>query len=214
MSFKRLGGRACLACVSFAPSKIPYGGFSPVRLQTGFCNRNLRSRELICDHLHACSPYRTCRSMSATGVSYVHSWSRGPWLAGGLCCPTRSSLTMASSEPLGFSSRFRFRTLYGRSLPVGGNREVPQFTLRVRSARAAFRTPVDRTGDDCSRFRPHWPSPQSGRARLPTVSTQVGSRVGGLSGLQSSLYATARTVAGPSPTRAFTFELSPQESPP
>ena len=26
--------------------------------------------------------------------------SRGPWLAGRLCCPPRSSLTMASSEPL------------------------------------------------------------------------------------------------------------------
>ncbi len=35
MSFKRLGGRTCHSCVSSAPSKIPYGGFSPVRLQAG-----------------------------------------------------------------------------------------------------------------------------------------------------------------------------------
>ena len=35
MSFKRLGGRARRSCVSSTPSKIPYVGFSPVRLQTG-----------------------------------------------------------------------------------------------------------------------------------------------------------------------------------
>ena len=35
MSFKRPGRRACLACVSSPLSKIPYVGFSPVRLQTG-----------------------------------------------------------------------------------------------------------------------------------------------------------------------------------
>ena len=36
------------------------------------------------------------------GGSVVRAFqSRGPWLAGGFCCPTRSSLTMASSAPLG-----------------------------------------------------------------------------------------------------------------
>ena len=35
MSFKRLGGRTCRTCVSSSPSKLPYVGFSPVRLQTG-----------------------------------------------------------------------------------------------------------------------------------------------------------------------------------
>jgi hypothetical protein len=35
MSIKRLGGRTRCARVSLSPSKIPYGGFSPVRLQTG-----------------------------------------------------------------------------------------------------------------------------------------------------------------------------------
>src|SRR2546427_130710 len=35
MSIKRLGGRTCHPRVSSSPSKIPYGGFSPVRLQTG-----------------------------------------------------------------------------------------------------------------------------------------------------------------------------------
>ncbi len=35
MSLKRLGGRTCRTYVSSSPSKIPYVGFSPVRLQTG-----------------------------------------------------------------------------------------------------------------------------------------------------------------------------------
>src|SRR3990172_7619452 len=43
MSFERLGERACLACVSSSPSKIPYGGFSPVRLQTDFRPRSSRA---------------------------------------------------------------------------------------------------------------------------------------------------------------------------
>jgi hypothetical protein len=38
--------------VSFSPSKIPYGGFSPVRLQIGLVSGNLRvadsQRQLIC----------------------------------------------------------------------------------------------------------------------------------------------------------------------
>ena len=39
MSFKRLGGRTRHPRVSSSPSKIPYGGFSPVRLQTGLPQR-------------------------------------------------------------------------------------------------------------------------------------------------------------------------------
>ena len=39
MSFKRLGGRTRHPRVSPSPSKIPYGGFSPVRLQTGLPQR-------------------------------------------------------------------------------------------------------------------------------------------------------------------------------
>jgi hypothetical protein len=45
------------------------------------------------------------------------------------------------------------------------------------------------------------------------ASHAVGSRIGRLTRLQSSLYATARRFARPSPTRAFTFELSPSKSP-
>ena len=43
--------------------------------------------------------------------------SRGPWLSGALCCRSRSSLTMASSETLALP--YRFMDYYDRSLPYG-----------------------------------------------------------------------------------------------
>jgi hypothetical protein len=46
------------------------------------------------------------------------------------------------------------------------------------------------------------------------MPAHVGSRAGGVTRLQSSLHATARRIACPSPTRAFTPELSPAGSPP
>src|SRR5208283_5379901 len=57
--------------------------------------------------------------------------SRGPWLAGGLCCPVRSSLTTASSETLNPSPQLMNslrRLLHPRKSASGGNPEVPHFT--------------------------------------------------------------------------------------
>ena len=57
--------------------------------------------------------------------------SRGPWLAGGLCCPVRSSLTTASSETLNPSPQLMNslrRLLHPRKSASGGNLEVPHFT--------------------------------------------------------------------------------------
>ncbi len=99
-------GRQAMHHVSSPPSKIPYGGFSPVRLQTG-CQPQ---PSLLSGLYAATSPgsaqpaYR--RSGSATGAAACALRSRGPWLASGLSCPAGSSLTMASSEPLGLSGRF------------------------------------------------------------------------------------------------------------
>jgi hypothetical protein len=57
--------------------------------------------------------------------------SRGPWLAVGLYCPDRSSLTTASSAPLNSSPPLmdsRRSLLHPRKSALGGNPEVPQFT--------------------------------------------------------------------------------------
>jgi len=69
--------------------------------------------------LHA----RTVRTVSDRGRQCRTQRSRGPWLAGGLFCPARSWLTMASSEPLAPSRRliswFRRRVFACRPGPRG-----------------------------------------------------------------------------------------------
>jgi hypothetical protein len=138
--------------VSSSPSKIPYGEFSPVRLQTGIPPRPSPARSG--SNHHPAPAYTRLKSLSrkrATSRSgtFVQAAlspsdrtlpSRGPWLASGLYCPTGSTLTMTSSETLGSSAPtydFADRSNLGR--------EVPQFTLPVCFLRAVFRTPADRT---------------------------------------------------------------------
>src|SRR5271157_4099843 len=138
--------------VSSSPSKIPYGGFSPVRLQTGIPPRPSPARSG--SSLHPAPAYTRLKSLSrkrATSRSgtFVQAAlspsdrtlpSRGPWLASGFCCPIGSTLTMTSSETLGSS-----RPTYDFADRFNRGREVPQFTLPVCFLRAAFRTPADRT---------------------------------------------------------------------
>jgi hypothetical protein len=61
--------------------------------------------------------------------------SRGPWLAGGLCCPAGSRLTTASSATLAASRRLIFFVprVFALRPRMGWRRELPQFTLRVCS---------------------------------------------------------------------------------
>jgi len=166
--------------VSSSPSKIPYGEFSSVRLQTGFRPRPSPARSG--SSLHPAPAYTRLKSRSrkrATGRSGTCVQaalspsdrtlpSRGPWLASGFCCPAGSTLTMTSSETLGSSKPtyiFADRSYLSR--------EVPQFTLPVCLLRAAFRTPADRaTALGCSfvvRFGlPHpWSGSASACPRAP-----------------------------------------------
>ena len=128
--------------VSFAPSKIPYGGFSPVRLQIGIRPRPSlpahTRRRLIRGHesghpSHRSAPRGNRRTVSALERQPCRRFrSRGPWLARGLFCPAGSMLTMASSEAL-VSSR-RLMVFGGGSLPGGvasasaGNQRFPNLS--------------------------------------------------------------------------------------
>jgi len=100
--------RQAMHSVSPTPSKIPYGGFSPVRLQTGARRRDLRSLtkpSLYATTVTIPADRRSSRSRlspSGSGSSNHHNLSSGPWLPARFCCPGRSSLTMATSEPLEF----------------------------------------------------------------------------------------------------------------
>jgi hypothetical protein len=97
----------------------PYGGVSPVRLQTGIPPRPSLPRRSSSVHPRAAytrfksrSPKRAS-SRSRTGVQAALSPSdrtlpsRGPGLAGGFGCPARSMLTMTSTQTLGPSRPLR-----------------------------------------------------------------------------------------------------------
>ncbi len=118
--FRAAWQMAARPCITFPlpPLKFRTAGFP----QYGFkpdVNRNLHPLGLICGHQPKLRSTCFRRSESATGAVTYALRSRGPWLAGRLSCPARSSLTMASSEPLGLSYRFGPVGLFGRSLPCG-----------------------------------------------------------------------------------------------
>ena len=139
-------GHQILHHVSCSPSKIPYIGFSPVRLQTDIqprpSHKGVRFKRE--DHIHH-TPHSLYAAKAESSISYSHkgihggdisqtaSQSRGPWLAKGLCCPLRSSLTTASSAPLGASFRLIFfvRQVFALRPRLGWHRGVPQFNLRI-----------------------------------------------------------------------------------
>jgi len=193
-----LGTRTRGTRVSSSPSKIPYGGFSPVRLQTGIRPRPSLARSGSNPHPAPAytrpkflSPRRaTSRSRTCVQAALFPSDrtlpSRGPWLASRLYCPAGSSLTMTSSETLGSSGPtyyFAVRSILGR--------EVPQFTLPVSFFRAVFRTPVDRTTALGCSFIVRCGLPRLCRGSAST-SHALRFQRGPVTRLQSSLYATAR----------------------
>ena len=92
-------GHQTIHFVSSAPSKIPYGGFSPVRLQTRLTPRLLISRHCRYLRRQRFIRNRSC-DQAAPATSDHDRESSGPWLPGRLYCPVGSSLTMATSAPL------------------------------------------------------------------------------------------------------------------
>ena len=105
-------GHQAIHFVSSAPSKIPYGGFSPVRLQTRLTPRppsQAFPRLLIGRHCRYLDSRRFVRSRScdqaAPRTSDHDHESSGPWLPDRLYCPAGSSLTMATSAPLSATRR-------------------------------------------------------------------------------------------------------------
>jgi len=142
---------------SCSPSKIPYSGFSPVRLQTGVqLQPSSTVRRVKCKvHIRRVSVnlYAATAAISGTygpcGQDRRHPLipafqSRGPWLAAGLCCPRRSMLTMASSETLVSSRRLMLYTagLCGPTTSHWEARGSPIYSACLYP-RAALRTPVD-----------------------------------------------------------------------
>jgi hypothetical protein len=138
-------GHQTVHCVSSTPSKIPYGGFSPVRLQTGCQERPSPSHSgLIRSH----SSYLLRTRYSVVGLAskrYVRPLTRtrpssGPWLPSRLYCPAGSWLTMATSAPLPASRRLMDYTRLALRSRASG-RGSPIYSLSP-CAHAVARTPV------------------------------------------------------------------------
>ena len=140
---KRPGRRTRCARVSLSPSKIPYGGFSPVRLQTGSRVRS-SSKDLYAPQSRV---HTVCRSpKGAIGIiplqprSARHASPEVLRSVAGFVVPLTSSATMTSSAPLVVSPRFMDYSV--GSLPKPTTRGSPIYSARVYQ-RAAFRTPPD-----------------------------------------------------------------------
>ncbi len=120
---------------------------------------------------------------------------------------------MASSESLSVSWRFIDSSSGLR--PTGGSkltaRASPLYSANL-CQRAAFLTPVNRALANGCYFGARTSLRRFRRGSAFTSPRRRFSR-GRITRLQSSLYATARWLARPAPTRAFTFELSSGSSP-
>ena len=205
-------GRQAMHHVSSPPSKIPYGGFSPVRLQTGCQPQSSPSRTYMRPPAQAPPSLCTAAQSRRQGPRPVHSGPEALGSPAGYSVPPglrllwpHPSLSVSPAD-LG---RWLIRPVFADTA------EAERFPTLLRVSVLSVPPSVPRRTGRWATVR----SPsviafaQFRQARRPRLSTPVGSRVGVISGLQSSLYAAARAVAGPSPTRAFTLELSSHESP-
>ena len=131
-----------------------------------------------------------------------------------LCCRSGSSLTMASSESVCSSRRLIFfvRRVFALRPRMGWNRQIPQFAPRICDSvpssvpRRPCRVHTAVTSSTVVAFA------VSALARQPQTHARRFSR-GSVTRLRSSLYATARNLASPSPAGTFTTELPPDGSP-
>ena len=200
-------GHQAIHFVSSAPSKIPYGGFSPVRLQTRLtprppsraCQRLLIGRH--CWYLHPRRLTRNRTSVQAAPKTSDHNrGSSGPWLPDRLYCPARSLLTMATSAPLlvtrrfmNYSARLRNQSASHRGSPIySASPFIP------------CRHPYSGGSNNCFRRCLHcWYCLRHFCIGSATTSPTIPEPVGCVTKLQHSLYATAWRCCSPCSGQGF-----------
>ena len=221
--------------VSPSPSKIPYSGFSPVRLQTEIqpppstypptlSVARIRSASRFYKRLESRHPVRAThsrvyRSRSRTDQAVLSPVTQDDSVQR----PLAHQWVMLSRRVIAYYGLIRAsRVLPSTYLFVDGSsypwdlsgrdaRGSPIYSLFLY-LRAALRTPVNRmAASGCaSPFALAFVA--SIRTRHPQSSRIIGSGVGSVTRLQGSFYTAARRLARSSPTRAFTLELSPAGS--
>ncbi len=223
--------------VSSSLSKIPYVGFSPVRLQTGIQPRpspkgrslsampaytqttltytrlKLLQPTIVC---HWQANYQLFRSRAFAQAERLSSTDNHP-----VQSPLARQRVMLSHRVIAYyglirNSRLlspisRHRQLYAESLPDSmiwaEDERLPNL---ICLSLLACRLPYPGGPNDSSAVPKSFALAftLSAEARHPHLRTRRFS-CGGVTRLQSSLYATACKVARPSPTRTFTLQLSP-----
>ena len=188
-------GHQTIHFVSSAPSKIPYGGFSPVRLQTRLTPRppsQAFPRLLIGRHCRYLVSRRFIRRRSydqaAPATSDHDRESSGPWLPVRLYCPVGSSLTMATSAPLSATGRLMDYSARLRDQPAS-HRGSPIYSA---SPFAPCRRLYSGGSSNCSRrFLRRWCCLRQIRSGSATTNPTFPERVGRVTKLQHSLNAAA-----------------------
>jgi hypothetical protein len=188
-------GHQALHFVSSAPSKIPYGGFSPVRLQTRLTQRpssRAYPHPLIGRHCRYLRLRRFVRNGScdqaAPPTSDHDRGSSGPWLPRRLYCPPDSSLTTATSAPLRATQRLMDYSAKLRDLPASP-RGSPIYSA---SPWVPCRRPYSGGSSDCSRrFLRRWYCLRQIRIGSATTNPTNPVHVGRVTKLQRSLNAAA-----------------------
>jgi hypothetical protein len=188
-------GHQTIHFVSSAPSKIPYGGFSPVRLQTRFgqrppsraCLRQLVGRQCRYLGLRRFVRSRSCDQAAPKTSDHDHE-SSGPWLPVRLCCPVGSSLTMATSAPLQAIQRLMDYSAKLRD-QLASLRGSPIYSV---SPFAPCRRPYSDGSSGCiRRFLHRWCCLRHIRSGSATTNPTIPEHVGRVTKLQRSLYAAA-----------------------
>ena len=218
--------------VSLSLSKIPYGGVSPVRLQTEIPPPSSAARrELSAARVPpANKPYKRPQSSHPDHAAHRRANRSGPGTPGpsgtitsraGRFRPEALGSAAGCSVPphrrllwphpsLSLSSThlcIRGWLLQPRDLPRAENERFPNLLLvSVPSCRPPYPGGPDGCLWLCFAIRTGLRRFRTGSAS--TCSTHVGSGVGFVTRLQGSLNATARRLARPTPTKAITLKLS------
>ncbi len=201
-------GHQTIHFVSSAPSEIPYGGFSPVRLQTRLTPRppsQAYPRLLIGRHCRYLRRQHFIRNRSydqaAPATSDHDRESSGPWLPARLYYPVGSSLTMATSAPLSATQRIMDYSV-GPRHPSASRRGSPIYSA---SPFTPCRRPYSGGSHECAQRclpRGLWPSPSLHRLGNH-ISSPSRTREGCVTKLQHSLYATTRQCCSPRSGQGF-----------
>ena len=187
-------GHQAITFVSSTPSKIPYGGFSPVRLQTRLTPRppsRAFQRPLIGRHCRylvsrRCIRSRTC-VQAAPSTSDHDRGSSGPWLPFRFYCPVGSWLTMATSAPLSATQRLMNYSVGLREHPAS-RRGSPIYPA---SPFSPCRRPYSGGPSDCTRRCLHrWRCLRQIRTGSAATGPTNPEQVGRVTKLQHSLNAT------------------------